>query len=81
MVGEKGMLSHLTNAELIHKNKYCKIRAKDIITELRELVSLSNQLKAEFKIRLIDLEIELELAESDRFNSEDPFFDALLSLH
>jgi hypothetical protein len=73
--------SKLTNAELVHTHKYCRTRVKDLVKELKEVVTLSNQIRAEFEIRLTDLEIELEIAQDDRINSDHPYFEALLHIH
>lgn len=81
MLNEEHLISRLSNKELIHKNKYCKTKAKDLINELKALVITSDRVKAELKLRLIDLQIESEIAENWRINSDDPFLDVLLDLH
>jgi hypothetical protein len=75
------MITFATNAQLIHRLKYCRTKAKDHIRDLKELVAINDRIKAELRLRLVDLEIELDLAASDRLNCDNPFFDALLDLH
>lgn len=75
------LISQATNEQLIHKLKYCKSRGRQHIAELKELVVISDRIKRELNIRIVGLEVELKLAEMDRINSDDPFFDALLDLH
>jgi hypothetical protein len=78
---EDDLISHATNAQLLHRLKYCRTKAKDHIAALKELVAVNDRIKSELKMRMVDLEIELGLAESHRLMSEDPYFDALLDLH
>jgi len=78
---EDDLISYATNKELIHRLRYCKTKGKDHVAALRELVVISDRIKAELKMRMVDLEIEIGLAESYRLMSEDPYFDALLDLH
>ena len=75
------ILRNKTNAELLHQLKYTRTRGKQMIQELKDMIAVHERIKTELHIRMVDLEIEMKLAESDRLNSEDPFFSALLELH
>lgn len=75
------ILKYKTNAELLHQLKYTRNRGKQMIQEVKDMIAVHERIKTELHIRLVDLEIELRLAEFDRLNCEDPFFDALLDLH
>lgn len=82
MFDEEQILSRLSNKDLIHKNRYCKTKAKALIAELKELVVTTDRIKRELQIRVVDLKIETALAEEDRLNSANsPLIDALLDLH
>ncbi len=80
-MNEDELISQLTNKELIHKLKYTRTRAKDCITDLKQLVVVNDQIKAELRMRLVDLQIEEQVAESERKHCDDPFIDQLLDLH
>ncbi len=80
-MNEDELISRLTNKELIHKLKYIRTRGKDFIAQLKQLVEMNDRIKAELKMRLVDLQIEVEIAESERINSDDPFIDQLLDIH
>lgn len=80
-MADSELISYATNKELLHRLKYCRTRGKDMIAQLKELIAITDRIKDELKMRAVDLEMELKLAESDRLNSEDPFFSALLELH
>lgn len=80
-MGEEDILLNIPNKELLHQLKYCRVKARDHIAQLKELAATFDRIKAELRCRIEDLEIEAKLAEFDRINSEDPFFSALLDLH
>ncbi len=81
ILDEEQLISKASNKDLIHKNKYCKTKARALISELKALVITSDRVKAELRMRLMDLEMECLLAEDDRQNSDDPFSSALLEFH
>ncbi len=80
-MSEDELIGSLTNKELVHKLKYTRTRAKDCIALLKELVVVNDRIKAELRMRLVDLQIETEIAESERIHCDDPFIDQLLDLH
>ncbi len=75
------ILKYKTNAELIHQLKYTRTRGKQMIQEVKDMIAVHERIKTELHIRMVDLEIELKLAETDRLDSENPFSSALLELH
>ena len=81
MLNLNHILEKLNNKELIHKFKYTKVRANDLVKELKELVRISAEIKMELRIRLMNLELEAKIAEKDRLDSENAFINKLLDIH
>ena len=71
----------LSNDELIEKLQYCKELGREHIKALKELVKISDELKAELRRRLSGLEVEMKVAEKYRENSENPLINQLLDIH
>lgn len=71
----------LTNQELIDKLKECQEMGKAHVEAMKELVRLSQSIRAELRVRMSGLEVEVKLAEKYRENSENPLLNQLLDLH
>lgn len=71
----------LTNAQLIHHLKYCKVRGKELYDKMQDVYKMSEEIRKILKNRMDELEIEMAVVEIDRQKCDASVFDQILNIH